>query len=347
MPETATTAAPSIDQIAASMLFSPAPDAGAQAPQDDERKQGAPLVDEAEIDDTTAAETESDGSDGDEPATDDSEASGDSEDSGSFELTDDTVLAVTVDGTTKEVTLADLKKAYSGEGAIEKRLQDATLQRKAAESERQKVQQELQEGRDRLVQAFRSFDHLMFQPRVPKPDPQLQQSNPQQYLLQMEQYRQDQDQLGSRRQQVQRALEQYEGQKAQELQELRQKNAQKLVEVMPQLADPVKGQEVRNLILEGAQAYGFSPEEVGMAVDYRLFQMAADAAAYRRLKSGAVAQPQPQAQQSKTKVIRPGGQKAVTAATVSARQQQAAIHRAKQTGRPEDVAATMLVRKPR
>jgi hypothetical protein len=346
MPEATTATRTSIDDIAASMLTTP--DAAPEAQQDEDRKPDEAVEDE-QIDDgnTDAEPEESEDSEGGEDATENSEDSDNGEDSGSFELTDDTVLAVTVDGQTQEVTLADLKKAYSGEGAIEKRLQEATLQRKAVETERQKVQQELQEGRDRLVQAFRSFDHLMFQPRVPKPDAQLQQANPQQYLLQMEQYRQDQDQLGQRRQQVHRALQQYEAQQAEELQQLKQQNAQKLVEVMPQLNDPEKGPELRNLILEGAQAYGFSQEEIGMAVDYRLFQMAADAAAYRRLKTGAAAKPQPQPQQSKTKVIRPGGQKAVTAATVSARQQQAAIQRAKQTGRPEDVAATMLVRKTR
>lgn len=345
MPETTTTERLSLDQIASSMLINTAP--AAQPAADDERDD-EPVKDEqlsaqdGATDDPEAADAAPD------DATDDSEANDNSENSESFELTDDTVLSVTVDGQTREVTLADLKKAYSGEGAIEKRLQEATLQRKEAEAERAKVQQELQEGRERLVKAFRSFDHLMFQPRVPRPDPQLQQTNPQQYLLQMEQYRQDQDQLGQRRQQVQTALQQYEAQQAQEMQQLRQENARKLVEAMPQLNDPAKGQEIRDLIMEGAKAYGFTPEEVGLAYDYRVFLMAADAAAYRRLKNGAAAQKQaPQAQTGKTRVIRPGGQKAVTAATVVARQQQAAIQRARKTGRPEDVAATMLVRKPR
>jgi hypothetical protein len=321
------------------------PDASPSMEQDEDREQDAANEDQLVKDEGTQDPDADLLADGDE-ATDDSEANDNSENSGSFELTDDTLLAVTVDGENREVTLADLKKAYSGEGAIEKRLQEATLQRKAAEAERQKVNLELQEGRERLVKAFRSFDHLMFQPRVNRPDAQLQQTNPQQYLLQMEQYRQDQDQLDQRRQQVGRALEQYEAQQAKDLQKLRHENAQKLVEVMPQLQDPVKGQELKDLILEGASAYGFSQEEIGLAIDYRLFQMAADAAAYRRLKRGTAATAKPP-QQGTTKVIRPGGQKAVIAATVSARRQQAAIQRAQQSGRPEDVAATMLMRKPR
>ena len=257
------------------------------------------------------------------------------------------MLSVTVDGEQREVTLADLKKAYSGEGAIEKRLQEATLQRKEVETERQKVQIELQEGRERLVKAFQSFDNLMFQPRVSKPDAQLQQTNPQQYLLQMERYREDQAQLGQRRQQVQQALSQYEQHQQQDMQQLRQQNAQKLIEVMPQLNDPVEGPKMRDLILGGAQAYGFTQEEIGQAVDYRLFQMAADAAAYRKLKAGAKVQPKPAESAGKTRVIKPGGQKSVNTVKVRARQNQAAIQRARQTGRPEDVAATMLVRKPR
>jgi hypothetical protein len=339
MPE-ATTARVAIDDIAKSMLFTPDP-----APveeQEEEQIEEAQAQDDDLEEDSDAAET----AESEEEATDEDTAE-EGENSDAYELTDDTLLAVTVDGEQREVTLADLKKAYSGEGAIEKRLQEATLQRKEAEAERQRVQQELQVGRERLVKAFQSFDHLMFQPRVQKPDPSLQQTNPQQYLLQMERFRDDQAQLGQRRQQVQSALQTYEQQQAQELQQARQQNAQKLVEVLPQLNDPVEGPKMRELILTGAKAYGFTPEEIGMAVDYRLFQMAADAAAYRKLKEGAKVQPKPTTAANKTKVIRPGGQQAVTAAKATARHQQAAIQRAKQTGRPEDVAATMLVRKPR
>ena len=335
MPETTTARIP-IEDVAASMLYQPDP-APADEPEQEEEQIEETAQDE-EIDEVDETESE---------ATEDETAEDTGDDSDAYELTDDTVLAVTVDGEQREVTLAELKKAYSGEGAIEKRLQEATIQRKQAEAERQSIQQELQEGRERLVKAFQSFDSLMFQPRVPKPDAQLQQTNPQQYLLQMERYREDQAQLGQRRQQVQTALSQYEQQQQQDMQQLRQQNAQKLVEVMPQLNDPVEGPKLRDLILTGAQEYGFSPAEIGQAVDYRLFQMAADAAAYRKLKAGAKMQQQPTNAANKTKVIRPGGQKAVTAAKVGARQQQAAIQRAKQTGRPEDVAATMLVRKPR
>lgn len=339
MPE-ATTARVPLEDVAKSMLFTPDP-----APveeQKDDQHAAAPAQDEEFDEEAEAVEpTESD------EATDEDTADG-SENFEAYELTDDTLLAVTVDGEQREVTLADLKKAYSGEGAIEKRLQEATLQRKEAETERQSVQQELQIGRERLVKAFQSFDHLMFQPRVQKPDLSLQQTNPQQYLLQMERFRDDQAQLGQRRQQVQSALQTYEQQQAQELQQTRQQNAQKLVEVLPQLNDPVEGPKMRDLILTGAKAYGFTPAEIGMAMDYRLFQMAADAAAYRKLKEGARVQPKPTTTAAnKTRVIRPGGQQAVTAAKATARNQQAAMQRAKQTGRPEDVAATMLVRKPR
>lgn len=340
MPEATTTRVP-MDDIASSMLYQPDPAPAEEPVQEDESVEEVAQDEESDEVAPETGEAES------EEATDEDEADEASDDSDAYELTDDTMLAVTVDGEQREVTLAELKKAYSGEGAIEKRLQEATLQRKEVEAERQKVTEELQEGRNRLVKAFQSFDSLMFQPRVQKPDAQLQQTNPQEYLIRMEQYREDQAQLGQRRQQVQTAMQRYEQQQAQEREQLRQQNAQKLVEVMPQLNDPVEGPKMRELILDGAKAYGFSPEEIGQAIDYRLFQMAADAAAYRKLKSGAQVQPKPAESTGKTRVIRPGGQKAVNAAKGKARRNQAAIQRAQQTGRPEDVAATMLVRKPK
>lgn len=294
-------------------------------------------AEEAEAEAAQAAEDEAT-----EDATEDEDAD-DTEEHPDFpeltEIGDDTVFSVTVDGEETEVTLADLKKAYSGEGAIAKRLQDATEAKKAVEAERQQIRQELDTGRQKLVQAFKTFDAMMFQPSIAKPDPSLQKTDPQQYLIQMENYREDQSRLQARRSQVQGAMQQYEAQQRQEFEAQKAENSRLLVEALPDLVDPVKGPVLAQSITETAQSYGFSSHEISSAVDYRLFRMAADAAAYRALQSRQ--QVKPVNETPKTKVLRPGVVKQKQQ-TAKARQTQATYRKAAQTGSIEDVAATML-----
>lgn len=315
-------------------------------------------VDKRAADEAEVVETESETSDYDTAPADfddssveesdvptDDAADADDENFETFQLTDDTLVSVTVDGEVKEVTLADLKRAYSGEGAIDKRLQIATEAKKQAENLKVQVEQELNTGRQNLVKAFAAFESMMFQPQVSQPDPNLQRTNPTQYLLQMEAWRADQAELQAKRGKVQQAVTLFQKQQQAQEQQMRVEAAQKLVEAMPVLRDPVKGQEIQQMLVEGARSYGFQDAELAQVMDHRMFLVLADAAAYRKLKAKGQAVPQ---QPSKTApIMRPGATRAVAAATAQARKQKAALETARKSGSVEDIAATMLVRKPK
>jgi hypothetical protein len=252
---------------------------------------------------------------------------------------------VTVDGEGREVTLADLKRAYSGEGAIEKRLQVATETKKQAESLKVQVEQELNSGRQNLVKAFTAFESLMFQSQVPQPNPALQQTNPTQYLIQLENWRAEQGELQEKRSKVQQAVSLFQQQEAEQLNQMKANAAHRLVEAMPVLRDPVKGPEIQRMMVDAARAYQFNDAELSEIVDHRLYLVLADAAAYRQLK--AKGQAAPQKQTKATVTMRPGTSKTVAAASSIARNQKAALETARKSGRVEDIAATMLVRKPK
>lgn len=343
MPPEATGEAPqsmSMEDIAASMIVKADP-----APQEDDKKAAdeAQIVEETSENDVEDAETDDFVDVGDAPTDDAAEA--DDENFETFQLTDDTLIPVTVDGQDREVTLADLKRAFSGEGAIEKRLQVATEAKKQAESLKVQVEQELNTGRQNLVKAFAAFESMMFQPQVSQPDPSLRQTNPTQYLMQMEAWRDDQEQLQAKRQKVQQAVALFQQQEAQGQEQQRVQAAQKLVEAMPALRDPVKGPELQKLMREGANAYGINDAELANFMDHRVYVALADLGAYHRLKAKGQSAP---VKPSKTApVMRPGATRAVAAATASARHQKAALETARKSGRVEDIAATMLVRKPK
>lgn len=331
----------SMDDIAASILVKADP-----APQEDKDRTATDdadqIVDTASENDADYAESDYDAN-GDVPTDDADEA--DDENFESIQLTDDTLIAVTVDGQDKEVTLADLKRAYSGEGAIEKRLQLATETKKQAENLKVQVEQELNTGRQNLVKAFSAFESLMFQPQVSQPDPALRQTNPTQYLIQLEAWREEQAGLQAKRSKVQQAVTLFQQQEAQKINQMKVEVAQRLVEAMPALRDPVKGPELQKMMYEGARAYGFNDADISGILDHRMYLALADLAAYARLK--AKGRSAPVKPQKSAPVMRPGATKVVAAATARARQQKAALETARRTGRVDDVAATLLVRKPK
>jgi hypothetical protein len=323
----------SMDDIAASMIVSADP-----------VKEEETTADAADDSVENQVETSDSQSESDATATDDA----DNEDDENFEtiqLTDDTLIPVTVDGEGREVTLADLKRAYSGEGAIEKRLQVATETKKQAESLKVQVEQELNSGRQNLVKAFTAFESLMFQSQIPQPSLALQQTNPTQYLIQLENWRAEQGELQQKRTKVQQAVALFQQQEAEQLNQMKADAAHRLVEAMPALRDPVKGPEIQRMMVDAARAYQFNDAELSDIVDHRLYLVLADAAAYRQLKAKGQVAPQKQTKAAVT--MRPGASKHLATATASARNQKAALETARKSGRVEDIAATMLVRKPK
>ena len=323
----------SMDDIAASMIVSADPE-----------KEEETTADAADDSVEDQVETSDSQSESDATATDDT----DNEDDENFEtiqLTDDTLIPVTVDGEGREVTLADLKRAYSGEGAIEKRLQVATETKKQAESLKVQVEQELNSGRQNLVKAFTAFESLMFQSQIPQPSLALQQTNPTQYLIQLENWRAEQGELQQKRTKVQQAVALFQQQEAEQLNQMKADAAHRLVEAMPALRDPVKGPEIQRMMVDAARAYQFNDAELSDIVDHRLYLVLADAAAYRQLKAKGQVAPQKQTKAAVT--MRPGASKHLATATASARNQKAALETARKSGRVEDIAATMLVRKPK
>lgn len=356
----------STDQIARSLIVSADPAAQeaddnqevletARTDADDVQEldpgDGTELVVEGELDDDAGAEGEDslEAAEADGDATDEEENDEQDSDFDVLELADDTIIPVTVDGEEKEFTLAQLRNFASGEGAIDKRIQEAAELRNTAQSERDQVQKELDTGRQNLVKAFETFDQLMFQPTVPKPDASLQTTNPQKYVLQSEAYRTEQDELARKRQSVQSTLTAYRQQEEAKNQRLRQENAAKLVELVPDLKEPEKAREIETDLLAVMRQHGFSEQEIAEKYDYREFQIAMKAAAYDKLMAGQQAQPKLEGGKPKTrkKVLRPKASPAVQRSTAYAREMKAKISRARETGKAEDIAQTLIVRKPR
>ena len=254
-----------------------------------------------------------------------------------LELADDAQIAVTVDGESQVTTIAELKKRYAGEGAIEKRLQEATELRKVA------VQQVAQ-NRDKLVEVLNAVGGILFTPTLSAPDPTLARTDPGAFLEQQTLYQNEVAMLAARKEKLQSALVEADQAVATSKTSMRQDEAAKLRVALPVLNDPVRGPKVQKAILSAAKdIYGFSDVDIAAATDHRIFVVMADAMRYRKL----IAKSQARPVSTDPRTIRPSGGSNKSRESGAIKMDKAKMKRARETGKADDVAATMLVRKPR
>ncbi len=302
---------------------------GAKTPDPDasEEEAEAPFDEWADYDSPTT-----------KPSADDSpDDEGDGGTARPLELADDAQIAVTVDGESQVTTIAELKKRYAGEGAIEKRLQEATELRKTA------VQQ-VAHNRDKLVEVLNAVGGILFTPTIAQPDPTLARTDPGAFLEQKTLYDNEVAMLADRKQKLQTALVAADTEVANSRTNMRAEEAAKLRAALPVLNDPVRGPKVQAAILSAAkEIYGFSDVDIAAAADHRIFVMAADAMRYRKMIAKNHARPVT----NKPRTIRPSGGSNKPRASVEAKRDKAVFKRARETGKTDDIAATLLIRKPR
>jgi len=168
-----------LQDVAASLIQ----DQSKSGPIEDEDFSDVEVGEDADTDDISDVEEPDETEDQDEDE-DGDDYSPDEEDAEDYDDTDDVIelddsakFRVTVDGEEEVVSLADLKRRYAGEGAIEKRLQQATEARKV-------TLEQARSNRDFTQKLVSTFGELLLTPEVPKPDPQLLNDDFQEYVRQ-------------------------------------------------------------------------------------------------------------------------------------------------------------------
>lgn len=268
---------------------------------------------------------------GDDDADQDRDADGEENDAlDTSKLGDDVKLSVTVDGEETEVTLGELKRRYAGEGAIEKRLQAAT-------EARTKSFEAYDQGTQLIQQVMTQFGQALFQRTVPEPDPNLRNTNPQQYLLQKDLFEQETRALTGQQQQLYQLMQQVDAHNEEQKKAHRRQAAQQLREIMPVFKDPVKGPKVRDALINTAKEIGYSDADIAACTDPLMFKtMALAARELRRMKGMSVSKATEKARTLKQK----GSNRSKP--NVQQRRQAAAKKRARETGNIDDIAATMF-----
>lgn len=253
---------------------------------------------------------------------------------------DEYTVEVVVDGKKEEVQLGELKRAYSGAKYVERNIQQAVEFRKAQEAAATQAYYVIEQQNQHL-EAIAEVWNKFASPQVDLEA--LKHRDPQAYALKRVELMEAQEKA----QKIQQEIDARRQQQAAILAEARARRVEDetrvLLQKLPALADPQKAPMVMGKIREVAQSYGVSDEELN-ALDGHVPLMVLAELAWRRdqmagvearLKRPTGDQPRPKT------LIRPGTAKP---AQSSAKKLEAQLlTRARKTGKPDDVAATLLV----
>lgn len=252
------------------------------------------------------------------------------------ELEENTPFEVMVDGKPQTVTLKQLRENYSGEAAIQSRLQQS------AEARNHFVEQasQLYQANQLTLQRLQQLDGSLQQFAQPQLNDQqweyLRQTNPQQYLIMRDQQRAARDQQEALRREAAEVQQKQEFINSQAKQQYIDGEAQKLFARIPEMADPDKRETLMGSMMEALTHYGYTAEELKDVTDHRVFVALADAAKYRALLRQKAGVTGPQGSAST-----PNPARRVPSRT---EQQKTAeiTKRARDSGRPDDVALTLI-----
>jgi tRNA(Phe) wybutosine-synthesizing methylase Tyw3 len=201
----------------------------------------------------------------------------DDEDLVEVEAEDTMLIPVKVDGKEEQWTLDQLKQSAAGQAAINKRFQEAAEARKQIEQQAAALQQQQQH----VLQMYQQAQQGVQEPVAPSRE--LFDSDPIGYMEEKLKYDEAKAQYDQQMYQVHQLREQQTQQQAQAQHSYLQEQAELLRQHIPEIADPVKGAQLKEDLMQIGMDYGFTAEEMAGVSDSRYVRALNDARKYRAL----------------------------------------------------------------
>ena len=201
------------------------------------------------------------------------------DDEDQVEATEDTALyTVKVDGKEELRTLDQLKQGYAGQSAIGRGLQENAQVRKQLDQEKALFQQQQQQ----FLQLHQQAQNGGLQAPTP-PTRELFESDPIGYMEEKLKYDEAKAQYDQNAFQLQNVQRQRMQAQQEAHQAYLQEQAQVLTQFIPEIADPQKGEAIKNALVDTGVSYGFTAEEMQAVTDARYVRALNDARKYREL----------------------------------------------------------------
>lgn len=308
-------------------------------PQTDENTQNEPIEEEKEVAEEVAEVSSEDVEA--EAAPEESgeevevEASGDDQDTEEAETSEEPVFTVRIDGTEKQVTLSELKRGYSGQEFVQKGMQEAARQRKQAEE----VYAALLNERQQIAGLYQQMQSgQIVQPPQP-PSREMFESDPIGFMEAKLNYEEGMAKYQEQASRMNQLIAQQSKAEQAARQAYIQKELESLKTVIPELTKPETAAKVKDQLLSAGQAYGYTPEEIGQAIDHRALHVLRDAMKYREIMAGKkAADAKAAAPKSKIAPVKAGAKK-VDSTNKQVQQQKAKLQK---SGRIEDAISLMF-----
>ena len=224
------------------------------------------------------------------------------------EQEEDPLFTVTANGEDIEVTYDELLKGYSRQADYTRKTQEIAHQRQQYEQAKSQYESALPELLQ-LKEQYVSVLNDTISNSVSNLDKfnvdwnRLKEEDPDQYLLQREEFRQAQDQLREHQSRKQYEEQQLQQQYTSDRKKILQEETNKLVNVMPEFAEENSRKEIIQNIREYARNNGYSDEELNTLADHRAFVMLSKAMKFDNISNSNV---KAKKIKNKPKVVRSG-----------------------------------------
>jgi len=187
-------------------------------------------------------------------------------------------------GEEREVTLDELIKSYQLGTDYTKKSQAVAEERKAVEAERQRIE-EAKYLRDQYAERLQVIEQMLNQQPETENLDYLKENDPIGYAVKVAELSQREKQLAQVQAERQRIAEQQERERQEQLGSVIQAEARKLAEIIPDYADPKKGEAMRRELREFGLKVGFSDQELAGVYDSRAVVTLWKAMQYDKLQS--------------------------------------------------------------
>jgi hypothetical protein len=320
----------SIEDFVSSIIEPPVVESKQNDSQEDEPEETEEVAAEESADEETESE-EVEASDDEEE-----ESAQDEQDAEEAEASEEPVFTVKIDGTEKQVTLSELKRGYSGQEFVQKGMQEAARQRKQAEE----VYAALLNERQNLAQMYQQMQSGGIATPPTPPTREMFESDPIGYMEAKLNYDEGMAKYQEQSMKMQQLMAQQSRAEQAARQAYIQRELESLKNVIPELQQPEQATKVRDQLLSAGQAYGYTPEEIGQAIDHRALHVLRDAMKYREIMSGKkAADAKAVAARQKVAPVKAGSKKVENVAVKQVQQQKAKL---KKSGRIEDAIGLMF-----
>jgi hypothetical protein len=241
-------------------------------------------------------------------------------------------FTVKIDGKEVQVPLSELLNGYQRQSDYTKKTMEAAEQRKTADAEVQKAQQERQQYAGELQRMAVQLEGVLEQQG--QIDWQaLLESDPMEYLKQQQLFQQRQALYQQNMQEQQKLAQHFQNEQAQAHQSYLAKQQEDLLAKLPDWKDDAKAAAEKTAISKFLQEQGFGDEDISSIADHRHVIVARKAMLYDQLMAKANVQAK-KVQEAPQRVVKPG---VTSNGTPDGRT--TAMKRLEKSGRVEDAAA--------